>query len=106
MKTQANFKIRTYIKGRIYLNISDSQTNNGLYQIHRTYTVSKTSVFRWNKKFEIGFTSHKNGFHPGQPQTANINVNIAVVAGLIKREARLALKNIADSVSILSGSAL
>ena len=65
------------------------------------------SVFRWHKKFQFGFTSHKNGLSPGQPQTVNTNVNIAAVAGPIKRDARLALKkNIADSVGILSGSAL
>ena len=106
MKTQASFEIRTYIKGRMYLIISGSHIYNGLYQIHRTSAVFNMSVFRWHKKFQFGFTSYKNGFRPGQPQAVDTNVYIAAVAGLIKRDARLALTNIAHSVGILSGSVL
>ena len=92
VKTQASFEIRTYIKGRINLNISGLQTYNELYQIHRTSEVFNMSVFRWHKKFQFGFTSHKNGFRPGQSLTVDTNVFIAAVAGLIKQDARLALK--------------
>ena len=79
MKTQASFEIRTYIEGRINLNIS--QTHNELYQIYRTSAVSKTLVFRWHKKFQDGFTNHKDGSRPGQPKTIVTNANIAAVAG-------------------------
>ena len=42
---------------------------------------------------------------PGQPKTVVTNANNAAVAGLIKRYARLAVKHIAHSIGISSGSA-
>ena len=50
-----------------------------------------------------GFISHKNGFSPGQTKTVKTNLDINALADLIKQDARLALKNIAHSVGILSG---
>ena len=75
MKTQASFEIRAYIKGRINLNISQVH----MCQIHGTSAASKTLVFRWRKKFQDGFTNHKDGSHPGQPKTIVTNVNIAAL---------------------------
>ena len=40
----------------------------------------------------------------GQPKIVATNSNIVAVAGLIKRETKLTVKNIANSVGILSGS--
>ena len=48
----------------------------------------------------VDFTNHKDGSHPGQPKTIVTNVKIAAVAGLTKREARLTLKTITNSVGI------
>ena len=67
MKTQVSFEIRTYINGRINLNISGSQIYKGSYQIHRTYVVSKMLDFRWHGTFQDGFTKRKDGSRPGQP---------------------------------------
>ena len=103
MKTQVSFEIRAYIKGRV--NLSGSKIYNELCQIHRTSTVPKLIVFRWQKKFEDGFTYFKDGSRPGQPKTVVINANIDAVAGLIKRDFRLSVKYIAHSVGISSGSA-
>ena len=76
-----------------------------LRQIHWKSAVSKTFVFRWHKKFQDGFTSHKDDSRPGQPKTVVTNANIAAVAGLIKRDTRLTVKNITHMVGISSGSA-
>ena len=65
----------------------------------------KSIVFRWQRKFQDGFTYLKDGPRPGQPKTVVINANIAPVAGLIKRDFRLSVKYIAHSVGIASGSA-
>ena len=105
MKVQASFEIRAYIKGRINLNISGSQTYNEFCQMHRTSAASKTFVFRWHKKFQDGFTNRKDGSRPGQPKTSITNINIAAVAGLTKRDARLTMKYIVHSVGILWRSA-
>ena len=51
-----------------------------------------------------GFTKLTDGFRPGQPKTVVTNANIAAVAGLLKRGARLTVKNIAHSVGISLGS--
>ena len=59
--------------------------------------------FQAAQEISDGFTNHKDGCRPGQPKT--INVNIAAVSGLTKRDARLTLKTIAHSVGISSGSA-
>ena len=49
-ESSKSFEIKTYIKGRVNVNISGSQTYNELYQIHRTSVVFKTLVFRLNKR--------------------------------------------------------
>ena len=62
--------------------------------------MSKTLVFRWHKKFQVGFTNHKDGSCPGLHKnnvTIDIdiditNVNIVAVAGLTKQDARLKFK--------------
>ena len=92
MKTQGSFEIRTYIKGRVNLNISGSQTYNALCQIHRTSAMYKKASFRWQKKFQDAFTNFQDGSLPDQPKTVVSNANIAAVAGLIKRDARLSAK--------------
>ena len=70
--------------------------------------MSKQEVFRWHKKFEDGFIHLKDDSRPGQLKTGVTNAtrNIIVVTGLIKRDARLTVRNIAHSVGISSGSAL
>ena len=67
--------------------------------------MSKTLFFRWQKKFQDAFTDLKDGYRPGQNKNVVTNANIAAVTGLIKRDARLTVKNIAHSVGILLASA-
>ena len=67
--------------------------------------MSKTLVCRWNEKLQDGFTNQKDGSRPGPPKTIVTNAYIAAVAGLIKRDASVALQNIAYKIGILSGSA-
>ena len=67
--------------------------------------MSKKLIFRWHKQFQDGFTHLKDGSRPGQPKTVVTNTKNASVAGLIKRDARLTVKNIAHSVDISLGSA-
>ena len=69
--------------------------------------MSKTLVFRWHKKFQDGFTNFKDGSRPGQPKTVvtKLNANIAAATGLIKRDTKLTVKNIAHNIGIPSGSA-
>ena len=105
MKTKESLEIRICIKGHVTLNISCSQTNNKLCQIHRTSEVSNTLDLRWHKKFQDGFTNDKYGSHSGQPKTIVFNANIAGEADQIKQDTRLTLQNSAYSVGILTGSA-
>ena len=90
-----------YIKGRVNLNIIvlGSEIYNKLCQIHKTSVMFKTLVSGGTKAFLM-----VSGLCPSQPKTAHTNVNITAVAGLIKRDARLTVKNITYSVDI-SGSA-
>ena len=81
VKIQASFKTRTYIKGRVNLNITVAQAYNDSRQIHGTSAVSKALVFRQHKNFHDGFTNLKDGSRPGQHKTVVIIANIAVVAG-------------------------
>ena len=102
MKTQARFEITAYTKGRVNLKISGSHTYNELCQIHRTSVVSKKLVFRWHKKFQVGFTNLKYGSRPGSPKIVVTNANIAAVPGLIKRAARLRVQIISYGVGMSS----
>ena len=85
LKIQACFTIRAYIKGRINLNISGSQKYN---ELCRTSAVSKTLVFRWQKKFQDGLANFQDDSSPGQPKTVATNANIAAVTCLIKQDTR------------------
>ena len=105
MKNQAHFEIMAYIKGHVNLDISDSHTHNKLCQIHGPSVVSKKLAFMWHKKFQDDFTNLKDGSRPGHSKIVVTNANIAAVAGLIKRDARLTVKIIAHGVGISSGSA-
>ena len=93
------------MKGRVKVNISGSQTYYEFCQINGTPVLSKTLVFRQHKNVQDGFFSLKDGFRPGQPETVVTNANIAAVAGHIKQDARLTVKNIPHSVGISYGSA-
>ena len=62
------------------------------------------AIFRQHKIFQDGFTNLKPCTPLGQPKTGVTNVNIAAVAGLIKRDARLTVKYIAHSAGISLGS--
>ena len=70
--------------------------------MHRTSAASKTLVFRWHKDFQDGSANFKDVSRPGQSTTVVTNANSAAVVGLIKRDARLTVKNIAHSVGISS----
>ena len=83
MKSDASFEIRAYIKGGISLKMSGSQTFNELCLIHEKSTVSKSSAFRWHKKFQDGKTDQKDGTHLGQPKTAATKANFAAVATIV-----------------------
>ena len=61
----------------------------------------KTLAFRWHNNLKYGFTKAQRFFHPGHPKTVVTNANIADVASLIKRDARLIVKSIAHSVDII-----
>ena len=77
MKIHASFKIGAYIKGLFNLEMSGSQTYNELFLIHRTSAESKTLVFRWQNKFQDGFTNLNDGSRPGQPKNVATDANIA-----------------------------
>ena len=77
MKSQEKVEIRTYIKGHVTLKTSGSQTYNELCQIHRTFAISKTLVFRWYKEFEDVFTNHNDGSRSGKPKTIITSANSA-----------------------------
>ena len=67
-------------------------------QCPNNYFQVEQEISRWF----IHLKHLKDGSRPGQPETIVINAtrNIVAVAGLIKRETRLTVKNIAHIVSI------
>ena len=46
--------------------------------------MSKTLVFRWQKKFQDAFTDLKDGSRPGQPKNVVSNANIANIAAYLQ----------------------
>ena len=65
--------------------------------------MTKTLVFRWHKKFQDGFNKYKDGSRPGLHKTYVTNVNIAAVAGLTKKDARLAFKILINMLAYYRG---
>ena len=47
--------------------------------------MSKSSAFRWHKKFQDGKTDLKDGTHLGQAKVAATKANLPAVANLVSR---------------------
>ena len=54
--------------------------------------MSRSSVFRWHKKFQEGKADLKDAPRPGKPKSAATKANVAAVADLIKYDTRLSVK--------------
>ena len=93
-------EIRSYIKGRIRLNIDSKQIFNELCGIYGPQTISMRTVFRWVK----AFFSVEDDTRPGRPKTSVTKANIAAVKIVIEQDARLSVKDIASCTGILEGS--
>ena len=54
------------------------------------------TVFRWVKAFKAGKFSVEDDTRPGRPKTSVTKANIAVVKIVVKQDARLSVKDIAN----------
>ena len=97
-------EIRSYIKCCIRLNIDSKQILNELCGIYGPQTISMHTVFRWVKAFKAGKFSVEDVTHPGRPKTSVTKANIAAVKIVVKQDARLSVKDIANCTGISEGS--
>ena len=82
-------EIRSYIKGRIRLNIDSKQIVNELCGIYGPQTILMRTVFRWIKGFKAGKFSVEDDTRPGRPKTSITKANIAAVKIVVEQDARL-----------------
>ena len=94
-------EIRSYIKGRIRLNIDSKQIFNELCGICGPQTISMRTDFRWVKAFKAGKFSVEDDTCPGRPKTS---VTKAAVKIVVEQDARLSVKDIASCTGISEGS--
>ena len=62
------------------------------------------TVFRWVKAFKAGKFSVEDDTRPGRPKTSITKANIAAVTFVVKQDARLSVKDIANYTGISEGS--
>ena len=62
------------------------------------------SFLRWVKAFTAGKFSVEDDTHPGRPKTSVTKANIAAVKRVVKQDARLSVKDIANCTGISEGS--
>ena len=97
-------EIRSYIKCRIRLNIHSKQIFNELCDIYGLQTISMRTVVRWVKAFKAGKFSVKDDTCPGRPKISVNKANIAAVKIVVKQDAQLSVKDIANYTGISEGS--
>ena len=63
------------------------------------------TVFRWVKAFKPGNFSVEDDTRPGRSKTSVTKANVAAVKSVVKQDARLSVKDIANCTGISEGSA-
>ena len=97
-------EIRSYIKCRIRLNIDSKQIFNELCGIYRPQTISMPTVFRLVNAFKAEKFSVEDDTCPGKFKISVNKANIAAVKIMVKQDARLSVKDIANCTGISEGS--
>ena len=103
-KMDQKTEIRSYIKWRIRLNTDSKQIFNELCGIYGPQFHSMRAVFRWVKAFKAREFSVEDDTRPGRPKTSVTKANIAAVKIVVRQDARLSVKDIANCTGISEGS--
>ena len=94
-------EIRSYIKCHIRLNIDSKQIFYELCGIYGSQIISMRTVFRLVKAFKAGKFSVEDD---ALPKISVTKANIAAVKIVVKKDARLSVKDIASCTGISEGS--
>ena len=95
---------RNYIKFCVKNEIKCKRTFEILTLAFGESTMSRTQVQLWYNRFTEGQEVANDDACPGRPSTSTTNENIAAVKKKILENGRIAIREVADGVSISFGS--
>ena len=100
------FNCRMTIKQRINLKFcakrgkTATETLKMLRDIYRDYSMSRTRVFEWHKRFVEGREDVEDDPKSGRPCTSTTDTNIEKVRQLVRNDRRLTIRVIANEVGM------
>jgi len=68
------------------------------------FSMNKTSVYKWYKRFQEGREDVEDDERPGRPSTSTIDDNVEKVKKMIIDNRRIIIREVADDVGISFGS--
>ncbi len=99
-------EIRAYIKYRCQLGVTARKIFNELGTVYGQNELSYATVTRWVKKFKVSCGSIKDAPKSGRPRSATSNKMVKKVCDVLKSDARLTVRQIANTVGSSPASVL
>ena len=65
---------------------------------------TKPTIYRWYKRFRLGYMSLDDEDRSGRPITGVTNENIAKVEGLVREDRQITIRQLVHDVSVPSGT--
>jgi histone-lysine N-methyltransferase SETMAR len=91
---------RVAITFRFKAGLSATETTVLVQKAYGDEALNRSNVFRWHSRFRDGRELVEGDGRSGRPKSTRTEVNIAVVADLVKDDSRIASRMIAESLNI------
>jgi hypothetical protein len=97
------FEQRVFIKFRVKLANSATETFEMIRLAFGEHSLSRTAVFEWHLRFKTGLESVEDDEISGRPSTSKTTVDIEKVQELFHEDRRRKIRKFADTVEISYG---
>lgn len=96
----ATIEQRIVVKFHVKLGKTATESYKELRQVYGKECLSRARVFDWYKRFQDGREDVEDDARPGRPSTSKTDENIEKIANLIRTDAGLSVRAIAENVQI------
>lgn len=96
----ATIEQRIVVKFHVKLGKTATESYKELRQVYGKECLSRARVFDWYKRFQDGREDVEDDARPGRPSTSKTDKNIEKIANLIRTDAGLSVRAIAENVQI------
>lgn len=96
----SSFEQRINIKFLVKLGKTGLEIKNLLTQVYGDNTLSKSTIYKWVKRFSEGREDVTDDDREGRPTTSRTKENIEKIRGIVRSNKRFSIRCIADEVHI------